>query len=67
MAESQKLQAPHSDWGERAAIVPVSVDETMAIIRKHGAEPGWANTFNVPAGQGVGGRRQRLPIACRQC
>lgn len=52
MADLQKIRQPHADWGDKVAIVPVSIDDTMDIVRKHIDQRGWTNTFNVWAGDG---------------
>jgi thiol-disulfide isomerase/thioredoxin len=52
MAELQKIRQAHSNWGDKVAIVPVSIDDTMEIVRKHINERNWTNTFNVWAGEG---------------
>jgi thiol-disulfide isomerase/thioredoxin len=52
MAELQKIRQAHSNWGDKVAIVPVSIDDTMDIVRKHINERNWTNTFNVWAGEG---------------
>ncbi len=52
MAELQKLRAAHPDWKDRVAIVPVSIDDTIDIVRKHVDKRGWTNTFNVWAEDG---------------
>lgn len=52
MAELQKERQAHPDWGDKVAIMPVSIDDTMAIVRNHVQKRGWTNTFNVWAGEG---------------
>jgi thiol-disulfide isomerase/thioredoxin len=52
MAELQKLRDAHPEWKDRVAIVPVSIDDTMKIVRNHVNQHGWTNTFNVWAGDG---------------
>ena len=34
------------------AIVPLSIDDTIDIVRKHVDQRGWTNTFNVWANDG---------------
>ena len=34
------------------AIVPLSIDDTLDIVRQHVNKRGWTNTFNVWAGDG---------------
>lgn len=52
MADMQKIRNLHPDWQDKVAIVPVSIDDTLAIVRKHVNQRGWTNTFNVWAGDG---------------
>jgi thiol-disulfide isomerase/thioredoxin len=52
MAELQKLRKDHNDWGDKVAIVPLSIDDTIDVVRKHISQRGWTNTFNVWAGDG---------------
>lgn len=52
MADLQTLRQEHPDWKDRVAIVPVSIDDTAEIVRKHVNQHGWTNTFNVWAGEG---------------
>jgi thiol-disulfide isomerase/thioredoxin len=52
MAELQKIREHHADWQDRVAIVPLSIDDTLDIVRKHVDKRGWTNTFNVWAGDG---------------
>ena len=52
MADLQKLRVAHSDWKNRVAIVPLSIDDTLSIVRQHVAKRGWTNTFNVWADDG---------------
>lgn len=52
MAESQKLMQEHPDWKDKVAVVPLSIDDTLEIVRKHVNQRGWTNTFNVWAGPG---------------
>jgi thiol-disulfide isomerase/thioredoxin len=52
MAELQTLRQEHPDWRDRVAIVPLSIDDTLAVVRKHVDQRGWTNTFNVWAGDG---------------
>ncbi|HWW00659.1 MAG TPA: TlpA disulfide reductase family protein [Candidatus Acidoferrum sp.] len=52
MAELQKLKQRHPDWGDRVAIVPLSIDDTLEAVRQHVNQRGWTNTFNVWAGDG---------------
>ena len=40
------------DWGDQVAIVPLSIDDTLDIVRQHVNKRGWTNTFNVWAGDG---------------
>jgi thiol-disulfide isomerase/thioredoxin len=52
MAELQKLRETHADWGDKVAIVPLSIDDTEDVLRAHLNKRGWTNTFNVWAGPG---------------
>jgi thiol-disulfide isomerase/thioredoxin len=52
MADLQKLKEMHASWAEKVAIVPLSIDDTLDIVRKHVNKRGWTNTFNVWAGEG---------------
>jgi thiol-disulfide isomerase/thioredoxin len=52
MADLQKLRQAHSDWGDKVALVPLSIDDTLDIVRQHVNKRGWTNTFNVWAGDG---------------
>lgn len=52
MARLQKLDAQHPDWKNQVAIVPLSIDDTIRIVRNHVDKRGWTNTFNVWAGNG---------------
>jgi thiol-disulfide isomerase/thioredoxin len=52
MADLQKLRVDHSDWGDKVAIVPLSIDDTLDVVREHVNKRGWTNTFNVWAGDG---------------
>ena len=52
MAELQKIRQGHPDWGDRVAIVPLSIDDDADTVRRHVGSRGWTNTFNVWAGDG---------------
>ena len=52
MADLQTLRSGHNDWQDKVVIAPLSIDDTMDILRKHVAQRGWTNTFNVWAGAG---------------
>ena len=52
MAHLQTLRKDHPDWKDRVAIVPISIDDTLPVVRKHVDKRGWTNTFNVWAGDG---------------
>ena len=52
MAKLQTLRRGHSDWGDRVAIVPISIDDTLRVVQQHLQQRGWTNTFNVWAGEG---------------
>jgi thiol-disulfide isomerase/thioredoxin len=63
MAELQKLPAAHPSWQDKVAIMPLSIDDTLAAVRAHVEKRGWTNTFNVWAGEG--GWRAAPPQAFR--
>ncbi len=52
MAHLQTLRQDHPDWKEKVAIVPLSIDDTIAQVQQHIQKHGWTNTFNVWAGDG---------------
>ncbi len=52
MAELQTLRSGHTNWQDKVAIVPLSIDDALADVRKHVDQRGWTNTFNVWAGEG---------------
>ena len=52
MADLQKLRQGHDNWGDKVVIIPLSIDDTIDIVRKHVEKRGWTNTFNVWAGDG---------------
>jgi thiol-disulfide isomerase/thioredoxin len=52
MADLQKLKENHANWAEQVAIVPLSIDDTLDVVRQHVNKRGWTNTFNVWAGEG---------------
>ncbi|MGD0059610.1 MAG: thioredoxin-like domain-containing protein [Verrucomicrobiia bacterium] len=52
MADLQKIRDGHPNWQDKVAIVPLSIDDTLEIVRKHVDNRGWTNTFNVWAGDG---------------
>jgi thiol-disulfide isomerase/thioredoxin len=52
MADLQKIREGHPDWGDKVAIVPLSIDDTIGEVRQHVDKRGWTNTFNVWAGDG---------------
>jgi hypothetical protein len=52
MAHLQTLRQEHPDWKEQVAIVPLSIDDTLQVLRNHLEKHGWTNTFNVWAGDG---------------
>jgi thiol-disulfide isomerase/thioredoxin len=52
MAELQRIREEHPDWKDRVVVAPLSIDDTMEVVRKHVAQRGWTNTFNVWAGEG---------------
>jgi thiol-disulfide isomerase/thioredoxin len=52
MADLQILKEKHANWREKVAVVPISIDDTLDIVREHVNKRGWTNTFNVWAGEG---------------
>jgi thiol-disulfide isomerase/thioredoxin len=52
MAKLQTLCQSHPDWKDKVAVVPLSIDDTMDILRRHIEKRGWTNTLNVWAGDG---------------
>jgi len=52
MADLQSIRQGHADWQDKVAIMPLSIDDTLDIVRKHVDQRGWTNTFNVWAGEG---------------
>jgi beta-lactamase regulating signal transducer with metallopeptidase domain/thiol-disulfide isomerase/thioredoxin len=52
MAQLQTLRQSHPDWQDKVALVPLSIDDTLKIVRDHVAQRGWTNTFNVWAEDG---------------
>ncbi len=47
MAQLQTLWKSHPGWQEKVAIVPLSIDDTLKVVRDHVDQRGWTNTFNV--------------------
>jgi thiol-disulfide isomerase/thioredoxin len=52
MADLQTLRDKHPDWKDRVALVPLSIDDTVKVLRNHLDKRGWTNTFNVWGGDG---------------
>ncbi|HTQ49794.1 MAG TPA: TlpA disulfide reductase family protein [Candidatus Acidoferrales bacterium] len=52
MADLQKIRDGHPTWGDKVAIIPLSIDDTIGQVRQHVETRGWTNTFNVWAGDG---------------
>lgn len=52
MAQLQSLRQTHPDWQDRVAVVPLSIDDGLKIVREHVDKRGWTNTFNVWAEDG---------------
>ena len=52
MAELQTVRLGHPAWQDQVVIMPVSIDDTLDIVRRHVDQHGWTNTFNVWAGEG---------------
>jgi thiol-disulfide isomerase/thioredoxin len=53
MAKMQKYREQNPGWGDRVAVVSLSIDETLQAVRQHVDQRGWTNTFNVWAGDGA--------------
>jgi thiol-disulfide isomerase/thioredoxin len=45
MAELQTLRKSHPDWKDQVAIVPISIDENVEVLRKHLERHRWTNTL----------------------
>jgi cytochrome oxidase Cu insertion factor (SCO1/SenC/PrrC family) len=52
MAKLQKIREAHPNWQDSVTIMPISIDDTLDIVRKHVDKRSWTNTFNVWAGPG---------------
>jgi thiol-disulfide isomerase/thioredoxin len=52
MADLQGLRASHPAWQDKVVIMPLSIDDTLDIVRRHVEKRGWTNTFNVWGGNG---------------
>jgi thiol-disulfide isomerase/thioredoxin len=52
MAELQTLVRDRPDWNDRVAIVAISIDDTLPVVRSHLDKRGWTNSFNVWAAGG---------------
>jgi len=52
MADLQTLFKDHSNWKDKVAIIPLSIDDTIDVVKKHVKQHDWTNTFNVWAGPG---------------
>lgn len=52
MADSQTLLKDNPAWKDKVAIIPLSIDDTIDVVKKHVNQRGWTNTFNVWAGPG---------------
>jgi thiol-disulfide isomerase/thioredoxin len=52
MADLQTIRQGHTDWRDKVVIIPLSIDDTLDIVRRHVNQRGWTNTFNVWAGEG---------------
>jgi thiol-disulfide isomerase/thioredoxin len=52
MAQLQSIRKTHPDWQDKVAIVPLSIDDTLEIVRGHVDKRDWTNTFNVWAEDG---------------
>jgi thiol-disulfide isomerase/thioredoxin len=52
MAELQTLRRDHPDWGDKVAIIPLSIDDEPGAVRARVSQRGWTNTLNVWAGPG---------------
>lgn len=52
MADLQQLRQGHPDWADKVALVALSIDDSLDIVRRHVNTRGWTNTFNVWAGDG---------------
>jgi thiol-disulfide isomerase/thioredoxin len=52
MAKMQTFRQAHPDWQDQVALVPLSIDDTLKIVRDHVERRAWTNTFNAWAGAG---------------
>jgi thiol-disulfide isomerase/thioredoxin len=52
MAQLQTLRQTHPEWQDKVALVSLSIDDTLKIVRDHVEKRGWTNTFNVWAEDG---------------
>ena len=52
LAKLQTVRRAHPGWGDKVAIVPLSIDDTLKLARDHVDKRGWTNTFNVWGGEG---------------
>ena len=65
MAKLQTLRQAHPDWQDKVAIVPLSIDDTIRIVRDHVNKRGWTNTFNAWAEEGGWGSKPAIAFRVR--
>jgi thiol-disulfide isomerase/thioredoxin len=51
MAKMQRYRDEHPEWGDRVALITVSIDTSREQARKHLASRGWNKTINGWAGK----------------
>ena len=52
MAEMQTYAAKHPAWGDRVAVVSLSIDDKLAVAKTHLERKGWTQSLNLWAGEG---------------
>ena len=52
LAKMQKYREENPGWGDRVAIVTLSIDDTLPMARAHLEKRGWTTTLNLWAGEG---------------
>ncbi|MEY4385572.1 MAG: hypothetical protein RLY20_855 [Verrucomicrobiota bacterium] len=53
MAHMQKYREENPAWRSRVAVVALSIDDSIKIVRNHMERRGWTNTFNTWVGEGA--------------
>ena len=52
MAEMQTYAAQHPAWGDRVAVVSLSIDDKLEVAKRHLERKGWTQSLNLWAGEG---------------